>query len=206
MNYLQYRPISDDALSSEPGRGYITLQSPKKTEWEKRIIMFCKVGETGAPWDMGHPETGLFDTEIILRFVRYLVDDTKTDNFFNFPPQCLLLLEILGMYISLGQCFTWKVLFWDVQYLFLKITWYLIYLWFWWYITPVLSLYNLCIIVGFKYTRHTNYDIRCEVSQGGAPWDALRRCLNVPQNCLYVPQGCLKVPPLFSRTYCYFYL
>ena len=39
------------------------------------------LGETGASWDMGHRETGLFDTEIILRFVRHLVNDTKTNQF-----------------------------------------------------------------------------------------------------------------------------
>ena len=66
-------------------------------------------------------------------------------------------------------------------------------------LSPVLSLYNLCIMACFKYTPHTNYDIRCDVT--------LRHCLKVPQNCLKVPQVCLKVPrkslkvpPLFSGT------
>ena len=39
------------------------------------------LGETGAPLDMGYLETGLFDTEIILRFVRHLVNGTKTNQF-----------------------------------------------------------------------------------------------------------------------------
>ena len=39
------------------------------------------VGETGAPWDMGKWETGLFDAEIILRFVCHLVNDNKTNWF-----------------------------------------------------------------------------------------------------------------------------
>ena len=40
---------------------------------------------------MGHHETYLYDTEIILRFVRYLVNDTKTN---QFPFSTLLLMAI----------------------------------------------------------------------------------------------------------------
>ena len=53
-------------------------------------------------------------------------------------------------------------------------------------------------MVCFIYTPHTNYDIRCEVSQG---LNVPQNCLKVPQVCLKVPRKCLKVPPLFSGTY-----
>ena len=75
------------------------------------------------------------------------------------------------------------------------ITQYLIPLWFWWYLTPVLSLYHLCIMVCFKYTPHTNYDIWYEVSQSVS-----QNCLKVPPVYLKVPRKYLKVPPLFSGT------
>ena len=52
---------------------------------------WCRcLGETGAPWNMGYQETGLFDTEI-LRFVRHLVNGTKTN---RFPFSTLLLMAI----------------------------------------------------------------------------------------------------------------
>ena len=40
--------------------------------------------ETGAPWDLGHIETGVFDTENILRFVCHLVNGTKALHFLAF--------------------------------------------------------------------------------------------------------------------------
>ena len=40
---------------------------------------------------MGHLETGLFDTEIILRFVCHLVNGIKTD---QFPFSTLLLMAV----------------------------------------------------------------------------------------------------------------
>ena len=49
-------------------------------KWRLSLIFFtCR--ETGAPWDMGSLKTGLFDTEIILRFVRHLVNGTKTNQY-----------------------------------------------------------------------------------------------------------------------------
>ena len=59
---------------------------------DQAVNLVLYVGETGAPWDMGHLETGLFDTDIILRFVRHLVNDTKT-NQFRFST---LLLMVIG--------------------------------------------------------------------------------------------------------------
>ena len=69
----------------------------------------------------------------------------------------------------------------------------------------MLSLYNLCIMVCFKYTPHTNYDIRCEVSQGGAPWDAVSMCPKTvsrcPKSVSRCPESVSRCPHFFSGTY-----
>ena len=70
------------------------------------LVSPVSVGETGALETWG--------TSIILRFVRHLVNDTKTNQF-----RFSTLLDILGMHVSLGPFFTWKVDFWDDQYLVL---------------------------------------------------------------------------------------
>ena len=65
---------------------------------------------------LGHLFTGLFDTEIILRFVCHLVNGTKT-NQFQFS---ILLLMAVGHpchVLLLGSILYMKSIFWDDQYL-----------------------------------------------------------------------------------------
>ena len=73
---------------SSPSEG---LRGPILLTGQKCKTVTTSVGETGAPWDMGHREAGLFDTEIILRFVRHLVNGTKTN---QFPFSSLLLMAV----------------------------------------------------------------------------------------------------------------
>ena len=60
-------------------------------------------------------------------------------------------------------------------------------------------------MVWFKYTPHTNYDIRCEVSQGGAPWDAVSMCPKTvsrcPKSVSRCPESVSRCPHFFSSTY-----
>ena len=162
------------------------------------------VGETGASWDMGQHETGLFDTDNILRFVRHLVNDTKT-NQFRFSTLLLMTIGHLWHACKLRSIFYMKSkflgwsIFGSIDHIILDFPM------IWWYLPLVLSLYNLCIMAWFKYTPHTNYDIRCEVSQGGAPRDAVSMCPKTVSRCpkfvSRCPESVSRCPHFFSGTY-----
>ena len=67
---------------------------------------------------MGHLKTGLFDTDNILRFVRHLVNDTKT-NQFRFSTLLLMAIGHPWHAYNLRSIFYEKGDFWDDQYLVL---------------------------------------------------------------------------------------
>ena len=67
------------------------------------------------------------------------------------------------------------------------------------YLTYVLSLYNLCIITCFKSTPHTNYGIRCEVSQGGAPQGAPKLSQCAPSLSKGAPKVSQGAPTFFRH-------
>ena len=54
----------------------------------------------------------------------------------------------------------------------------------------------------FKYTPHTKYDIRCEDTQGGAPWDAVSICPKTvsrgPKSVSGCPESVSRCPHFFQ--------
>ena len=162
------------------------------------------LGETGVPWDMGYLETDLFDTEIIMRFVRHLVNGTKTNQFpFSTP-------------LLMADGHLWHVC--KLKYIFLHKKFFLgmINIWFYkshstWFPYDFGGILHLCyhfityILWFASNTPHTQTMIYVRPVSVGH----LKRCLNVPQNCLKVPQvclkvsrKCLKVPPHRPYYYC----
>ena len=153
----------------------------------------------GGPWDrpVWH--------RIILRFVRHLVNDTKTNQFIfstllliaiGHPWHACKLRSIFSMKIS----FLGSSIFGSIHQIILDFP--MIFVVSYTCVITLQLMYNGLLQI------HPTHKLWYQMWARSVRVGTLRRCLNVPQNCLKVPQvclkvprKCLKVPPLFSGTY-----